>query len=42
MKFGVDADLHSVIFLSQQQCLNITDKDFDSVHAHRHKTHLGN
>ena len=29
-------------FHNKTHCFNITEKDFDSVHAHRRKRHLGN
>ena len=42
MEFGLDANFHSVSFLSRQHTINITEKDFDSIRAHRPKTHPGN
>ena len=43
MKFGVDANFHSIIFLSQHNTIvEYHGKKFDTLHAHRRKTHLGN
>ena len=43
MKFIVDANFHPTNFLSQQNTLiQYHRKDFDSIHAHKCKTYLGN
>ena len=44
LEFAVDANFHSASFLSQQHKMfqYQTEKDFDSNHAHRPKTHPEN
>ena len=43
VEFGLDDNFHLVSFLLQQYTMfQIIEKDFDSIHALRPKTHPGN